>query len=57
MSEKFKELIRYSLKEFYECTDEEYTKVLNKITDGLIDIAHENGFVDELGEILDELKP
>lgn len=52
MSDNFKELLHYSLVEYYK-SDEEYTEVLNKITDKLIDIAYENGWDIEVTKILD----
>lgn len=53
MSDNFKELLHYSLTEYYKSDEEEYTEVLNKITDKLIDIAYENGWEIEVTNILD----
>lgn len=53
MTNNFKELLEYSLNEYYECDSERYTEVLNEITDKLIDIAYENGWDIEVTNILD----
>jgi hypothetical protein len=53
MSDNFRFLLNYSLTEYYNCDDDKYVEVLNKITDKLIDVAHENGWVEEVTQILD----
>jgi hypothetical protein len=53
MSDNFRYLLNYSLTEYYNCDDEQYTKVLNIITDKLIDVAHENGWEQEVSQVLD----
>lgn len=54
MSENFKELLRYTLNEWYKCDDVIYSKILRKIANSLMDVAHENGFQIEVSHILDE---
>lgn len=53
MSDNFRYLLNYSFTEYYNCEDDKYTVVLNKITDKLIDVAHEYGLEQELSQILD----
>lgn len=53
MTDNFRWLLNYGLTEYYNSEDEKYTEVLNKITDKLIDIAHESGWAEEVTQILD----
>lgn len=56
MSDNFKELVRYTLKKWYECEDEVHSKTLGKIANSLIDLAHEQGYVEEISQIAEELE-
>jgi hypothetical protein len=53
MPDNFRYLLNYSLTEYYNCEDEKYTEVLNKITNKLLDVAHENGWEQEVSQIMD----
>jgi hypothetical protein len=57
MSKNFENLVRYAFTEFHKSQlNSDVERVLDKVTDSLIDIAHENGWVEELTLILDEFK-
>jgi hypothetical protein len=56
MSENLKNLIKYTLDSYHNCNDEKYSKVLGKISNLLLGVAHENGLQYEVSKILDELE-
>lgn len=55
MSENFENLVRYTFTEFHKSPcNSDVERMLDKITDYLIEVAHENNWGEELNIILEE---